>query len=124
MPKARREHGLRAIEAARKMLAMQTVAGNDPRCGAAVNRVRGETISQGIAVIAVGRASIRPSATKPGSSARLRRSSMPSRSRRSARLQGSRSRVLAHPRRGKDAAQALGSVACARQSVAARSAWD
>ncbi len=31
MPKARREHGRRAIEAARKALAAQTAAGNDPR---------------------------------------------------------------------------------------------
>ena len=47
MPKARREHGLRAISAARKALAAQTAAGNDPRRGAAVNRVRGEAISEG-----------------------------------------------------------------------------
>ncbi len=47
MPKARREHGLRAIEAARKALAAQTAAGNDPRRSAAVNRVRGEAISEG-----------------------------------------------------------------------------
>ena len=31
MPQARREHGLRAIAAARKALAAQTAAGNDPR---------------------------------------------------------------------------------------------
>ncbi|HEY6326925.1 MAG TPA: CRISPR-associated endonuclease Cas1 [Candidatus Cybelea sp.] len=47
MPKARREHGLRAIEAARKALAVQTEAGNDPRRSAAVNRARGEAISEG-----------------------------------------------------------------------------
>jgi CRISP-associated protein Cas1 len=47
MPKARREHGLRAIEAARKALATQTAAGNDPRRGATVNRARGEAISEG-----------------------------------------------------------------------------
>jgi hypothetical protein len=47
MPKARREHGLRAIKAARKALAEQTAAGNDPRGSAAVNRVRGEAISEG-----------------------------------------------------------------------------
>ncbi len=47
MPKARREHGLRAIEAARKALAAQTAAGNDPRRSAAVNRARGEAISDG-----------------------------------------------------------------------------
>ena len=46
MPKARREHGLRAIEAARKALAAQTAAGNDPRRSAAVNRARGEAISE------------------------------------------------------------------------------
>ena len=48
MPKARREHGLRAIEAARTALAtQQTAAGNDPRGGATVNRARGEAISEG-----------------------------------------------------------------------------
>jgi hypothetical protein len=47
MPKARREHGLRAIEAARKVLAAQTAAGNDPRHSATVNRARGEAISEG-----------------------------------------------------------------------------
>jgi hypothetical protein len=47
MPKARRDHGLRAIEAARKVLAAQTAAGNDPRRGADVNRSRGEAISDG-----------------------------------------------------------------------------
>jgi CRISPR-associated protein Cas1 len=47
MPKARREHGLRAIEAARKVLAGQTAAGNDPRRSAAVNRARSEAISEG-----------------------------------------------------------------------------
>jgi hypothetical protein len=47
MPKARREHGLRAIEAARKVLAAQTAAGVDPRCSAIVNEARGEAISDG-----------------------------------------------------------------------------
>jgi CRISPR-associated endonuclease Cas1 len=47
MPKARREHGLRAIETARKALAAQTAAGNDPRNSAPVNRVRAEAISEG-----------------------------------------------------------------------------
>jgi hypothetical protein len=47
MPKARREHGRRAIEAARKALAAQTAAGNDPRRSAEVNRARGDAISNG-----------------------------------------------------------------------------
>ncbi len=47
MPKARRAHGLRAIDAARKALAAQTAAGNDPRRSAAVNGARGEAISEG-----------------------------------------------------------------------------
>ena len=47
MPKARREHGLRAIGAARKALAVQTAAGNDPRRSASVNRVRSEAVSEG-----------------------------------------------------------------------------
>jgi hypothetical protein len=47
MPKARREHGLRAIKTARKVLAAQAAAGNDPRRSAAVNRARGEAISEG-----------------------------------------------------------------------------
>ena len=34
MPKARRAHGLRAIENARKVLAARTAAGNDPRAAA------------------------------------------------------------------------------------------
>jgi hypothetical protein len=45
MPEARREHGLRAIETARKALATQTAAGRDPRRSADVNRVRGEAIA-------------------------------------------------------------------------------
>ena len=45
MPKARRAHGLRAIENARKVLAAQTAAGNDPRSGREVNRVRSEAIA-------------------------------------------------------------------------------
>jgi hypothetical protein len=36
-----------AIEAARKVLAAQTAAGNDPRASAAVNTARGEAISDG-----------------------------------------------------------------------------
>jgi CRISP-associated protein Cas1 len=47
MPKARREHGLRAMEVARKVLAAQTAAGNDPPRSADVNRARGEAISDG-----------------------------------------------------------------------------
>jgi len=47
MPKARREHGLRAIEAARKALAAQSAAGNDPRRSATVNRTRSEAVSEG-----------------------------------------------------------------------------
>ncbi|MGA7356055.1 MAG: hypothetical protein WA431_05585 [Candidatus Cybelea sp.] len=47
MPQARREHGLCAIAAARKALATQTAAGNDPRRSADLNRVRGEAISEG-----------------------------------------------------------------------------
>jgi hypothetical protein len=45
MPKARREQGLRAIETARKALAAQTAAGNDPRRSGFVNRARGEAIA-------------------------------------------------------------------------------
>ncbi len=47
MPKARREHGLRAIEAARKALAAQTAAGNDPRRSAAVNQARARRSAEG-----------------------------------------------------------------------------
>jgi hypothetical protein len=47
MPRARREHGKRAIEAARKALAAQTAEGNDPRRGAVVNHARDEAISEG-----------------------------------------------------------------------------
>jgi CRISP-associated protein Cas1 len=47
MPKARREHGLRAIATARKALAAQSAAGNDPRRGAVGNRARGEAIAEG-----------------------------------------------------------------------------
>ena len=46
MPKARREHGLRATEAARKALAAQT-SGHDPRRSAAVNEARAEAIAKG-----------------------------------------------------------------------------
>jgi hypothetical protein len=44
MPRARREHGLRAIERAREALRLQTLAGNDPRADAETNRKRGEAI--------------------------------------------------------------------------------
>jgi hypothetical protein len=44
MPKAHREAGLRAIEAARKALAAQTAAGNDPRRSA--NPARGEAVAE------------------------------------------------------------------------------
>jgi hypothetical protein len=47
MPKARREHGLRALAAARKALAAQTAAGNDPRRSAVVNHARSEAIAAG-----------------------------------------------------------------------------
>jgi hypothetical protein len=47
VPRARREHGLRAIQAARKALAAQAAAGNDPRRSATVNLARGEAISEG-----------------------------------------------------------------------------
>jgi CRISPR-associated endonuclease Cas1 len=47
MPKVRREHGLRAIEAARKALAVRAAAGNDPRRDAAGKRARSEAISEG-----------------------------------------------------------------------------
>jgi hypothetical protein len=47
IPQVRRERGLRAIETARKALAVQAAAGNDPRRSAAVNRARGEAISDG-----------------------------------------------------------------------------
>jgi hypothetical protein len=47
MPRARREHGLRAIEAARKVLAAQAAKGNDPRRSVAGNRARAEAISEG-----------------------------------------------------------------------------
>jgi len=46
MPKARREHGLRAIEAARKALAAQTASGNDPRRNPEMNRQRGAAIAE------------------------------------------------------------------------------
>ena len=47
MPKARREHGPRAIEAARKALSVQAAAGNDPRRSVVVNQTRGEAIAEG-----------------------------------------------------------------------------
>ena len=42
LPQARRERGLRAIEAARKALAAQAAAGKDPRASAHAGRMRGE----------------------------------------------------------------------------------
>jgi hypothetical protein len=42
LPQARRERGLRAIEAARKALAAQAAAGKDPRASAHAGRRRGE----------------------------------------------------------------------------------
>ncbi len=107
MPKARREHGLRAIEAARKALAAQAAAGNDPRRNAAVNRARGEAISEGHRRNRRWACEYPGSATRRGSGARSRRSSMHLRSRRSAAATGlslaacSRIRVGArvpHPR--------------------------
>jgi hypothetical protein len=47
MPKARREHGFRAIEIARKALAQQTALGNDPRRDPEMNRRRAEAVSEG-----------------------------------------------------------------------------
>ena len=47
MPQARREHGLRAIAAARNALAAQAAAGKDPRRHAALNLARSEAISEG-----------------------------------------------------------------------------
>ena len=44
--KSAAQHSLRAIEAARKALAAQTAAGNDPRRSVAVNRARGEAITE------------------------------------------------------------------------------
>ena len=46
IPKARRERGLRAIEAARKALVVQAAEGNDPRASERVGPKRGEAISK------------------------------------------------------------------------------
>lgn len=46
LPKARRDRGLRAIAAARKALAAQAAAGNDPRASVKAGRKRGEAISE------------------------------------------------------------------------------
>jgi CRISPR-associated endonuclease Cas1 len=46
MPKARREHGLRAIEAARKALAAQAASGNDPRRDPEMNHKRSNAIGE------------------------------------------------------------------------------
>ena len=46
MPEAKREHGLRAVAAAREALAAQTATGNDPRRSAAVDRARTEVIAE------------------------------------------------------------------------------
>jgi len=42
MPQVRRAQGLRAIETARKALAAQTLAGDDPRAGREAGRKRGD----------------------------------------------------------------------------------
>jgi CRISPR-associated endonuclease Cas1 len=47
LPRARREHGLRAIAVARTALAAQTVAGHDPRRSLRSNHARGEAIAEG-----------------------------------------------------------------------------
>jgi hypothetical protein len=57
MPKARRERGLRAITAARKALAAQAVADNDPRRNTALTAREMRRSARGIAAIAAGRAS-------------------------------------------------------------------
>ena len=46
IPRARRERGLRAIEAARKALAAQASEGNDPRASDRAGRKRGGAISE------------------------------------------------------------------------------
>jgi hypothetical protein len=92
MPRERREHGRRAIEAARKALAVQTAAGNDPRRSAAVNRREARRSARGTAAIAAGRASIPASATRRGSSVRSRRSSTRSRCGKSRMRRACRSR--------------------------------
>jgi hypothetical protein len=46
IPKVRRAHGLRVIEAARKALAVQAAEGNDPRASNRAGRKRGEAISE------------------------------------------------------------------------------
>jgi hypothetical protein len=46
IPRARRERGLRAIEAARKALAVQAAQGHDPRASDRAGRKRGEAISE------------------------------------------------------------------------------
>ena len=93
IPQARREHGLRAIEAARKALAAQAAAGTDPRASARPGASAARRMPSIIAAIIAGRASIRDSVTRPGSSARSRRSSTLSRSRRSGRRRACRSRA-------------------------------
>ena len=118
MPKARREHGLRAIEAARTALAAQTAAGNDPRASAQPGASAVKRMRSSIAAITAGRASIRTSATMRGSSARSRRSSMRSRSRRSARRRALARGVLADTGRCEGATSAaLGSFAEARELI-------
>lgn len=46
IPQARREHGLRAIERARRALQARARAGDDPRANAETNRARGEAIAE------------------------------------------------------------------------------
>ncbi len=79
-------------ENARKALAAQTAAGNDPRRSREVSQAQRSRRLTVIAVIAALRASMRASATKRGSNARLCRSSTRSRLSRSARRRGYRLR--------------------------------
>jgi CRISPR-associated endonuclease Cas1 len=46
IPEERRERGIRVIQVAREALRLQTLAGNDPRADAQVNRKRGEAIGE------------------------------------------------------------------------------
>ena len=126
MPKARREHGLRAIEAARTALAAQTAAGNDPRRSVAVNRVRGEAISEGHR----RNRSWAREHPEQRDEAWFKREIAPKLDALLAQGDGQGDRplargVLAHPGGGEGAAsEALGGAARTGQSVAARLAWD
>jgi hypothetical protein len=91
MPKARRERGLRAIEAARKALAAQSAAGNDPRRSAAVNRPRGEAIAKAHSRNRSWAREHPGQRDERGSSARSRRSSTRFRSGKSRRRRAYRS---------------------------------